>query len=176
MRQILSEEDVIRTVYHKYEIPEEKIKALLASGVRGADVEKGALYSILAEKEIEDVLALRRLYPWTLVQKKLGLTAALYEERLHHHQAEKLHRFYGIDTGRAETLLKEGYPQHWIRLAFLLEEHTAAKAEDILAQRTKDVKWKPWAEEHLAVHPDDFTRWIEETRNPALKPKNKTNL
>ncbi len=43
--------------------------------------------------------------------------------------------------------------------------------EDILAARKKSEKWKPWAEAHLGISPEDFTKWIAETRNPSLPKK-----
>ena len=67
--------------------------------------------------------------------------------------------------------MKEGYPNHWIRLAYLLEVKTGKKMEEILAVRKKTMKWKEWAEINLGVTPEDFSQWIMETRNPALKPK-----
>ena len=56
-------------------------------------------------------------------------------------------------------------------MAYLLETKTGKPMEEILAIKTKSMKWKPWAEEHLDVAPEDLAKWILETRNPSLKPK-----
>lgn len=56
-------------------------------------------------------------------------------------------------------------------MAYLLETKTGKPMEEILAIKTKSTKWKPWAEEHLGVAPEDLAKWILETRNPSLKPK-----
>lgn len=45
------------------------------------------------------------------------------------------------------------------------------KMEEILTVKKKTPKWKEWAEINLGVKPEDFSQWIMETRNPALKPK-----
>lgn len=47
------------------------------------------------------------------------------------------------------------------------------KAEALLslAARKKSEKWKPWAEARLGISPEDFTKWIAETRNPSLPKK-----
>ena len=57
------------------------------------------------------------------------------------------------------------------RLAYLLEVKTGKKMEEILTVKKKTPKWKEWAEINLGVKPEDFSQWILETRNPALKPK-----
>ena len=164
-------EDQIRSIHYKYEIPEEKIKTLLDEGIRFLEIAKAALLAAVAGVSIDTILSMRKEDPWSRIQKKLGLTAQAYEKKYLAHRAKRLSRFYGIEENRALTLLTEGYPIHWIRLAYLLEQHTEKKAEDILAQRKKSEKWKPWAEKNLSVSPENFTRWIAETRNPSLPLK-----
>ena len=164
-------DDQIRSIHYKYEIPQDKAEALLSRGLRFLEIDKAALLSILAEVPIDTILDMRKDDPWGRIQKKLGLTAALYEERLLRHRARRLHRFYGIPEDRAIPLLQDGYPNHWLRLAYLLEQHTGTSMEDILAARKKSEKWKPWAEARLGISPEDFTKWIAETRNPSLPKK-----
>lgn len=170
-RAALSPEDQVRSIHFKYEIPEERVKAALEKGFRFGDVDQAALLSCLADKSMEDILAMRKEDPWGVIKRKLGLTAEVYEKEYLLHRAERLERFYGIPAMRALSLLEEGYPNHWIRLAFLLEQHTGMKTEDIVHSRKKSEKWKPWAERVLHVAPEDFTAWIAETRNPSLAGK-----
>lgn len=94
-------DDQIRSIHYKYEIPQDKAEALLSSGLRFLEIDKAALLSILAEVPIDTILDMRKDDPWGCIQKKLGLTAALYEERLLRHRARRLHRFYGIPEDRA---------------------------------------------------------------------------
>ena len=93
-------DDQIRSIHYKYEIPQDKAEALLSSGLRFLEIDKAALLSILAEVPIDTILDMRKDDPWGCIQKKLGLTAALYEERLLRHRARRLHRFYGIPEDR----------------------------------------------------------------------------
>ncbi len=165
------EADQIRSLHYKYEIPEETIKKLIADGYRFLEMEKAALLSCLSDESIEDILAMRKQDPWGIIQKKLDLTPEVYHQRFIAFQARKLHRFYGMEETRAAALLEEGYPLHWIRLSYLLEQHTDQTLETIIHSRTKAEKWKPWAEKHLGVSPEDFTKWIAETRNPSLPVK-----
>lgn len=170
-RASLSPEDQVRSIHFKYEIPEDRVQAALDRGFRFGDVDQAALLSCLSDASMEDILAMRKDDPWGVIKKKLGLTAAVYEKTYLLHRAERLERFYGISAKRALTLLEEGYPNHWIRLAYLLEQHTGVKTEDIVHSRKKSEKWKPWAERVLHVSPEDFTAWIAETRNPSLARK-----
>lgn len=170
-RASLSPEDQVRSIHFKYEIPEDRVQAALDRGFRFGDVDQAALLSCLSDASMEDILAMRKDDPWGVIKKKLGLTAAVYEKTYLLHRAERLERFYGISAQRALTLLEEGYPNHWIRLAYLLEQHTGVKTEDIVHSRKKSEKWKPWAERVLHVSPEDFTAWIAETRNPSLARK-----
>lgn len=167
----MTREDEIRSVSQKYEMDKEKVRDILERGVRYADVDKAALFACMTGKDIEEVLALRREEPWGRVQVRLGITGDRYDEKYFSHRARRLHRFYGVEETRAFNALKEGYPNHWIRLAYLLEVKTGKKMEEILAVKKKTPKWKEWAEINLGVKPEDFSQWIMETRNPALKPK-----
>ncbi len=163
--------DQIRALHYKYEIPTENAQALIAQGYRFLELDKAALLSCLSGQSIEIILAMRKEDPWGIIEKKLGLTPDVYHQKYIAHRAHRLHRFYGIEESRAAALLEEGYPNHWIRLSYLLEQHTGEKAETIIHGRKKSEKWKPWAETHLHVAPEDFTKWIAETRNPSLPLK-----
>lgn len=169
-RSVPSPEDQVRSIHYKYDISEERVKAAL-DGYRFGEVDEAALLSCLSGCPMEDILEMRKDFPWGVIRKKLNFTAESYEKAYFHHRAERLHRFYSVETERALSLLEEGYPNHWIRLSWLLEEHTGKKMEDIIHERKKSEKWKPWAERVLGVSPDDFTKWIAETRNPSLPVK-----
>lgn len=169
-RSLPSPEDQVRGIHYKYDISEERVKAALESH-RFGEVDQAALLSCLSGKSMEEILAMRKDDPWGVIRRKLGFTAESWENAYLRHRAERLSRFYGVDRERALSLLKEGYPNHWIRLAWLLEQHTGKTMETIIHGRKKSEKWKPWAERELGVLPEDFTRWIAGTRNPSLPVK-----
>ena len=170
-KSTLSPEDQIWSIHYKYEIPEEQVQTLLERGIRFGEIDQAALLSCLSGKSLEEILAMRKEDPWGVIKKKLGLTPASYEKAYLLHRADRLHRFYGMEKERAFALLSEGYPNHWIRLAYLLEKHSGQKMEVIIHSRKKAERWKAYAERELHVQPEDFTRWIQETRNPALPVK-----
>lgn len=150
-------DDQIRSIHYKYEIPQDKVEVLLSSGLRFLEIDKAALLSILAEVPIDTILDMRKDDPWGCIQKKLGLTAALYEERLLRHRARRLHRFYGIPEDRAIPLLQDGYPNHWLRLAYLLEQHTGTSMEDILAARKNPKNGNP-GQKHASASPPKISQ------------------
>lgn len=122
----MTREDEIRSISQKYEMDKEKVRDILERGVRYADADKAALFACMTGKDIEEVLALRREEPWGRVQVRLGITGDRYDEKYFRHRACRLHRFYGVEEDRAFNALKEGYPNHWIRLAYLLEVKTVS--------------------------------------------------
>lgn len=167
----MTREDEIRAIHYKYEIPEDRIEKLLDGGTRYPDLDKAALLSCMTGKDVEDILALRKEKPWGRIEIQLGITGDRYDEKYFAHRARRLHRFYGVEESRALDALKKGYPNHWIRMAYLLEVKTGKKMEDILAVKKKTPKWKEWAKRSLGVDPEELSQWIRETRNPSLKPK-----
>ena len=50
MLRQMTEEDQIRAVHHKYEIPEDTVKTLLKEGIRYLDIDKSALIACLSGK------------------------------------------------------------------------------------------------------------------------------
>ena len=167
----MTREDEIRSISSKYELDKEKVRDILERGVRYADADKAALFACMTGKDIEEVLALRREEPWGRVQVRLGITGDRYDEKYFRHRARRLHRFYGLEGGRALNAVEGGDTNNWIRLADLHGVNTGKKIEGILTVKKKTPKWKEWAEINLGVKPEDFSQWIMETRNPALKPK-----
>lgn len=151
-------DDQIRSIHYKYEIPQDKAEALLSSGLRFLEIDKAALLSILAEVPIDTILDMRKDDPWGCIQKKLGLTAALYEERLLRHRARRLHRFYGIPEDRAIPLLQDGYPNHWLRLAYLLEQHTGAPPWKTSLPRVKNPKNGNPGQKHTSASPPKISQ------------------
>ncbi len=59
MLRQMTEEDQIRAVHHKYEIPEDTVKTLLKEGIRYLDIDKSALIACLSGKSIQEILARR---------------------------------------------------------------------------------------------------------------------
>lgn len=94
----MSMDDQIRSIHHKYQIPEDEAKEILSRGFRFNDVDKAALLSCLSGKTAGEILVMRKDDPWGRIEKKLGLTPEIYSKRYIAHRADRLHRFYGMDA------------------------------------------------------------------------------
>ena len=70
----MSMDDQIRSIHHKYQIPEDEAKEILSRGFRFNDVDKAALLSCLSGKTAGEILDMRKDDPWGRIEKKLGLT------------------------------------------------------------------------------------------------------
>lgn len=86
------------------------MQAALDGGFRFGDVDRAALLSCLSDASMEDILAMRKDDPWGVIERKLGLTAAVYEKAYLLHRAERLERFYGIAAKRALSFWKKATP------------------------------------------------------------------
>lgn len=122
MLRQMTEEDQIRAVHHKYEIPEDTVKTLLKEGIRYLDIDKAALIACLSGKSIQEILARRKEQPWGKILKNLGLTGETYEEKYNAHRARRLHRFYGVEEKERKKLWKKAtrttgsaWPTSWKR-------------------------------------------------------------
>ena len=60
----LPEEEQYRILWEKYGMTEDEVKKHKAAGFSYYDLDKGAMYAFVAQKPLEDVLALRRDYAW----------------------------------------------------------------------------------------------------------------
>lgn len=78
---------------------------------------------------------------------------------------------YEMDKEKVRNILERGVRYADADKAALFACMTGKKMEEILTVKKKTPKWKEWAEINLGVKPEDFSQWILETRNPALKPK-----
>ena len=86
----MSMDDQIRSIHHKYQIPEDEAKEILSRGFRFNDVDKAALLSCLSGKTAGEILDMRKDDPWGRIEKKLGLTPEIYSKRYIAHRAKSM--------------------------------------------------------------------------------------
>lgn len=167
----LPEEEQIRILGVKYEMSETEAKKRLAEGVRYMDLDKAAFYAWAADCAIDDVLALRKEDPWGIVERKLGLNAQKMETARALFRAQCMKRWWGFDETRTYAALGQGYPMHWVKVAWLLSEKSGMKMETILRTRKRTQKWGEWAESILHIPAADVMALIKSHRNPSLPLK-----
>lgn len=171
MRVKLPEEEQIRILGVKYEMTPETVKKYLAGGVRYMDLDKGALYAAAADVSLDDVLALRKENPWGVVERLLGLSPDTLEAGRRHFRANCMKRWWGFDEIRSYAALSDGYPMHWVKIAWVLSEKSNASMEDILRTRKRTTSWGAFGEENLGIPAADVMALIKAHRNPSLPKK-----
>lgn len=171
MRVKLPEEEQIRILGVKYEMTPETVKAYLSGGVRYMDLDKGALYAAAADVSLDDVLALRKENPWGVVERLLGLSPDTMEAGRRHFRARCMKRWWGFDEIRSYAALSDGYPMHWVKIAWVLSEKSGVAMEDILRTRKRTISWGAFGEENLGIPAEEVMALIKSHRNPSLPKK-----
>ena len=169
----LPEEEQYRLLWEKYGLSEEKARALKGNGFSYYDLDKGSMYAYVAQKPLEEVLELRRENPWMKVELLLNITPQLLHDRDLLRKAECAEKWWGIKADLVYRKFMEGYPIHYIRMAYIISQHSSMTVEEILEKRKRSVKWAVWAQENLGIAPEDLKRWIKEMPNPSVAKKAK---
>ncbi len=171
IRETVTAEEAARRLREKYELPEEETKAHLAEGWHYMDMDKGASLAWIKDCPLGKVLRLRKDLPWGRVKMALGLTAEAMADGECRLRANQLFRWWGYDEARSLAMLREGFPMHWVKVAWALAEHGPLSMEEILRRRSRAVPWWDWAAAAWGADPEEVRRWIKERRNPGLPLK-----
>ena len=133
----LPEEEQYRLLWEKYGLSEEKARALKGNGFSYYDLDKGSMYAYVAQKPLEDVLELRRENPWMKVELLLNITPQLLHDRDLLRKAECAEKWWGIKADLVYRKFMEGYPIHYIRMAYIISQHSSMTVEEILEKRKR---------------------------------------
>ena len=148
----LPEEEQYRLLWEKYGLSEEKARALKGKGFSYYDLDEN---------------------PWMKVELLLDITPQLLHDRDLLRKAECAEKWWGIKADLVYRKFMEGYPIHYIRMAYIISQHSSMTVEEILEKRKRSVKWAVWAQENLGIAPEDLKRWIKEMPNPSVAKKAK---
>lgn len=167
----LPEEEQYRLLWEKYDMSPEKAKELKAKGFSYYDLDKASMYAFVAEKPVEEILELRRENPWMKIELILKITPQLLHDRDLLRKARCAEKWWGISADLVYRKFMEGYPIHYIRMAYILSLHSDWTVDEILEKRKRSVKWAVWAKENLGVDPEDLKTWIKAMPNPSVARK-----
>ena len=167
----IQEEEQYRLLWVKYGLTEEKAKELKGKGFAYYDLDKGSMYAYVAQRPLEEVLELRRENPWMKVELLLHITPQLLHDRDLQRRAECAEKWWGISSDLVYRKFMEGFPIHYIRMAYIISLHSSVTVEEVLEKRKRTVKWAVWAQENLGVAPEDLKRWIKDMPNPSVPRK-----
>lgn len=170
-RPRMSMEDMQTILYEKYGvINKDEIKNYIDAGVNFRDLDRACLYAYMTKKPVNEILTLKKELPWTRVQYKLGLTAQKFHTLNIRYKAERTHHWWGFDEKRSYKAMMEGYPWHWVKIAWIMAEHSDFTMEQILASRKYSESWIQWAGKNLNIDADTYNKWIDNYKNPSYIP------
>ena len=176
-RPRMSVEDMQTILYEKYRIlNKEEIKSYLDDGVSFRDLDRACLYAYITKKPVGEILKMKKELPWTRVQFKLGLSAQKFHALNTQYKADMTNRWWGFDKARSYKAMMQGYPWHWVKIAWILAEHSDYTMEQILSSRKYTESWIQWSEKNLGISADTYNQWIAKYKNPSyLEPKHFKN-
>lgn len=169
-RPQLTMEEMQLVLSSKYRVSPTDTKRLIDSGVKFQDLQQAALYSYMSEKSVDEVLALKKHEVWTRVQYLLGITPAKYGEKNLQLRAENMQRWWGLPVSLSLLYMKQGYPMHWVKIAWILAKHSDWTVDQILKDRKFTESWKDWCKRNLGIAPETYDQWISEYQNPTYLP------
>ena len=170
MRKPLTDQEKEKILWEKYEIPATRALVLIHSGTNFRDIDKAGLYAYVADRPIEDVLALKKDESWTRVEYLLHITPQAYHDRHLMQRAHLLSKWWGIDEGKALSAMQKGYAMHHVKAAWVLSKHSDLTMEEILRDRKYSETWPEYAKRLLGVDKETYDRWIGEYPNPIYFP------
>ena len=172
-RPRMSMEDMQLILYEKYGvINKDEIKNYLDAGVNYRDLDRACLFAYMTKKPVAEILEMKKEVPWTRVQYALGLTAQKLHELNIQYKAERTNHWWGFDEKRTYEAMMQGYPWHWVKIAWILSGHSNYSMEEILTARKYTESWIEWANKNLQIDADTYNLWIDEYKNPSyIAPK-----
>ena len=166
-RPQLTLEEMQLVLSRKYFITAEEVKALLSAGEKFQDIQRAALYSYVTGKPVKEILALKKDEPWERVAVLTGAVGDRMYEKSLELDAENLHRWWGIDKKMALHYLKQGYPMHYVKAAYVISKHSDWTVDAVLKDKKYGENWKAWCKRNLGIDGETYDAWIGEYKNPT---------
>lgn len=169
-RPQLTLEEMQLVLSKKYFITPEEVKMLLAEGEKFQDIQQAAFYSYVTGWPVKEILTLKKDEPWERVAVLTGAVGDRMYEKSLELDAENLYRWWGIDKKMALHYLKQGYPMHYVKVAYVISKHSDWTVEAVLKDKKYGESWKAWCKRHLGIDGDIYDEWIGEYKNPTYLP------
>lgn len=154
----------------KYFVPPETTKALIEKGVDFQDLNRAALYSYISGKSVEEILALKVNEPWQRVEVLIGAVGQKAYDKKLELSAVNLERWWKIPKKVGLHYLKQGYPMHYVKVAWVLSKHSDWTMDAILKDKKYPENWKAWCQRNLGIDGATYDQWIGEYPNPTYLP------
>lgn len=163
-------EEKIRILQGRYDISKEEAISLLGKDISFRTLDKICFWSVISRRPAEDVMALKKDNPWDRLSVLLKVSPQAYHDRRLALRANQIHRWWGFDEKSSFKAMQEGYPMHYVKIAWILSKHTGKPMKFFLEDRKASESWKSYCKRTLGISEDMYDTWIDEYRNPTWIP------
>ncbi|MDO4177929.1 MAG: hypothetical protein Q4D21_01960 [Phascolarctobacterium sp.] len=132
----------------------EAIAAYMDAGNSYLELKNCMLHAYAAKVPLEKIIEMRKLYGWAKINYQLGLSAQDLWEANIEHQADRMEKFMGLDRKIVIEWMHKGYGVHQVKRASFIARHIDMPLKDILALKTRQIKW-PEVAVSLGLRPED---------------------
>lgn len=154
----------------KYELADNEADKLLRLDMPFCEVDRLCFYAYISQKSINEVAALKKDNPWDRVLYLLNITPQKYHDRRLRLRAYWIHEWWGFDEDRSYNAMNQGYPMHYVKIAWILSVHTGKDMSFFLNDRKASESWPHYCMRTLGITEETYNSWIGEYRNPTYFP------
>ena len=138
---------------YDFDCEAEIIAKLMDEGNTYLELKNCLLHAYAAKVSLSEIIELRKLYGWAMINYKLGLSAQDLWEANIQHQADRMEKFMQLDRKIVIEWMHKGYGVHQIKRASFIARHIDKPLAEILALKTRQIKW-PEVAESLGLSPE----------------------
>lgn len=124
----------------------EELKSYFDQGMSYMELSNICLHAYFSGKTVAEIAEMRKLYIWTTLRYKLGLTPEAFQQKEFEFKADRIHRITGMALEEVMGYMKLGYASHQVKRAYYLSTHCDKSIPELLAMKTRPVKWGDIAE------------------------------
>ena len=144
----------IEVLHTDFGYEKEEIAKYMDEGNSYLELKNCMLHAYASKVPLSEIIEMRKLYGWAKINYNLKLSAQdLWEVNIEH-QADRMEKFMGLDRAIVIEWMHKGYGVHQVKRASFIARHIDMPLEDILAMKTRKIKWSEVAVS-LGLRPED---------------------
>lgn len=147
-------ETAIERLHIDFGYSKEEIAQYMDAGNSYVEMKNCMLHAYASKVPLVEIMEMRKLYGWAKIDYLLKLSAQDLWEANIEHQADRMEKFMNLDRKIVIEWMHKGYGVHQVKRASFIARHIDMPLADILAMKTRKVKW-PEIAVSLGLRPED---------------------
>lgn len=147
-------ETAIEQLHIDFGYLKEEIAQYMDAGNSYVEMKNCMLHAYASKVSLAEIMEMRKLYGWAKIDYLLKLSAQDLWEANIEHQADRMEKFMNLDRKIVIEWMHKGYGVHQVKRASFIARHIDMPLGDILAMKTRKVKW-PEIAVSLGLRPED---------------------